>query len=136
MSAAVQSGEIDFAVLGVSDNIIPQAAEGNMRIIVILNDEVCNMAPEIPIISDYGVKSCNVFYGFKYIAIRKDTPEEIVDWLKQEINAALESDKYKAYIEQYGLVSLEPMSEEDLTAMVNEAYETYSVMMKELGMAK
>lgn len=136
VSAAVQSGEIDFAVLGVSDNIIPQAEEGNLRIIVILNNEVCNMAPDIPIISDYGVKSCDVFYGFKYIAIKKDTPDEIVEWLKQEINAALVSDKYKAYIEQAGLVSLEPMSEEELTEMVNSAYETYSTMMKELGMTQ
>ena len=136
VSAAIQSGEIDFAVLGVSDNIIPQAEAGNMRIIVILNNETCIMAPDIPIISDYGVESCDCFYGFKYIAIKKDTPDEIAEWLKQEIYAGLASDKYKAYIEQAGLISLDIMSEEELTEIVYNAYETYSAMLKELGMTE
>lgn len=133
--AAILGGVVDFGVMD-SDTAIPQVKSGELRAIALLSDETTEYLPGVPSISDYGVKDMQYFKGLKWVAIHKDTPDEIVEWLKQEINAAIQSDEYQEYLDTAGLGRVRYYSEEELTEFLKEAYNTYGEVLAQLGMAK
>ena len=59
-----------------------------------------------------------------------------MEWLKQEINAAIQSDEYQEYLDTAGLGRVRYYSEEELTEFLKEAYNTYGEVLAQLGMAK
>ena len=73
--------------------------------------------------------------GWKILAIRSDTPDEIVEWVKEQVNEVLGSDDYSEYLENNGDGAFEGlMTEEELTELVEKAYEIYGDSMKNAGL--
>jgi tripartite-type tricarboxylate transporter receptor subunit TctC len=73
--------------------------------------------------------------GWKILAIRSDTPDEIVEWVKEQVNEVLGSDDYSEYLENNGYGAFEGlMTEEELTELVEKAYEIYGDSMKNAGL--
>ena len=133
--AAILGNAVDFAVLD-SDVAVAQTSSGEMRAIALLSDETTEYLPGIPSIHDYGVTGMQYFKGLKWVAIHKDTPDEIVEWLKQEINATIQSEEYQNYLDTSGLGRVRYYSEEELTEFLTEAYKAYGDVLAELGMVK
>ena len=133
--AAILGDVVDFAVLD-SDVAVKQTQSGEMRAIALLSDETTDYLPGIPSIHDYGVTGMQYFKGLKWVAIHKDTPDEIVEWLKQEINATIQSDEYQDYLDTAGLGRIRYYSEEELTEFLKGAYKAYGDVLAELDMAK
>ena len=133
VTAALMNKEIDFAVLDTPAQL-QQASSGNVNVLLIMSDTPDPLSPDTPIIADYGVTGMDVYYSLQCIAIRKDTPDDIAEYLKQQINGSIESDAYQKYLKESGVGSMEVISEEDIEASVAKAREEYKVLLEELGL--
>ncbi len=135
VTAALLNNEIDFAVLDTPVNVTA-AAKGEVKVLMIMGDEPDPLAPEIPYIGEFGVEGMNAYFGLQCVAIRKDTPDEIVEFLKEKINTAIMSDEYQQYLVDSGIGAMEIMDEADIEAELANAMDVYAVLLEELGMIK
>ncbi len=135
VTAALLNNEIDFAVLDTPVNVVA-AEKGEVKLLMIMGDEPDPIAPEVPYIGEYGVTGMNAYFGLQCVAVRKDTPEEIVTILKDKINAAIMSDAYQQYLVDSGVGEMAIMDEADIEAELTNAREVYAVLLQELGMGK
>lgn len=132
---AVLSGEVAFGVFNEGD-IAPRIKAGELRALCVLSNEASAFFPEIPVIEDYGVTNMSTFKGLKWVAVRKDTPNEIVEWLKVKLNEAIQSEAYQAYLTQAGFGTVREYTEEEVTEIITTANAAYLEVLTELGMAK
>lgn len=130
---AILNGEVEFAIVDDTD-AISRVESGELRVLAILHDEQSRLFPDADLISDYGVEDISTFIGLKWIAIRADTPTEIVDWLKQELNAAIQSEEYQQYLETMGFGPVREYTEEELDELIATAAEDYKVVMEKVGL--
>ncbi len=133
--AALMSGEPDFIIADAPD-VLSHVESGDFRPIVILHDEKCDLYPDTPVISDYGVENMSTFVGMKWVSVRKDTPDEIVEWLKQELNAAIQTKEYQDYLEKAGFGELKEYSEEEVNEIVQTGIKDYGDVLRITGLAK
>lgn len=128
---AILNNEVDFAVVDTVDAI---KHLDELDVVVVLDETPYSGMPDTPIMSDYGVENLGLITGMKWIAVRKDTPNDIVEWLKQELNAAIQSDTYQQYLVDSGLGNVREYSEEELTSLLKDARVFYKQLMEETGM--
>ncbi|MCL2852896.1 MAG: tripartite tricarboxylate transporter substrate binding protein [Defluviitaleaceae bacterium] len=134
--AAVLNGEIDFGVIP-PHMARPNAESGATRTVIVLADEPDLMSPGIPVISEFGVNSVGRFNNTIFVSVHADTPEVIVQYLKERINTAILSDEYQDYLRQTtGIDSFDTVTEEWLTEHVSFWYETISEALEEFGLGQ
>ena len=106
--------------------------------VAIFDSEACPILPDVPVLSEYGVNDLHVITGLKWIAVRADTPEEIVDFLKEQLGAAIASQEYQEYLVTMGFLpeggTFEVMTEEEVTDIVESAGTVYKAVMEKTGM--
>lgn len=129
--AAVMGKAVDFAVVDDPDAFNGVKA-GNVRAIVIMADEKSPLFPDLPFIEEYGLENMGSFKALKWLCIKADTPDEIVEWLKQEVNAVIQSDEYQQYLETSGLGRVEYWSEEQLTEFLKQSSATCAEVIEKL----
>ena len=129
---AVLSGNVDIAINDVSV-ISKYYGTDELNILLTITEEVCEKMPEIPYASQYGLENMKSFTSPVWVVVKKETPDEIVEWVKQQINEATMSEAYQTYLETTGLLPYtEAASEDEVTAFVyatrdiyGELYEKY-----------
>lgn len=132
---AVLSGEVDVGPFNEAD-ILARINEGDVQALAALSDQRSEALPDVPAVEEYDVKDMATFKGLKWVAVRKDTPDEIVEWLKQELNKTIQSEEFQSYLEQAGFGPVRVYTEEEVTEIVMSANEIYRGILEELGMAK
>lgn len=70
------------------------------------------------------------------LAVRSDTPDDIVEWIKLKVNEATQSEEYQQYLIDNHFGKLEVYTEEEITEIARESYEVCGEMLTELGMHK
>ena len=132
---AVLNGEALFSCTDSTDAV---KYLDELDVLAIFDSVPCPILPDVPLLSDYGVEDLNVITGLKWIAVRADTPEEIVDYLKEQLSAAISSAEYQEYLVTMGFLpegeTFEVMTEEEVTAIVEEAGTVYRAVMEKTGM--
>lgn len=131
---AVLNGELDFAIL--DDNFINKYIEnGDLNGLLTLYEGPTPLLPDITPISDYGVTGMGAMVGVKFLAVHKDTPDEIAQYIKQQADAAVLSDSYRQFLESSGVGSMEDIyTEEELQATVASAVEQTKEVLTQLGL--
>lgn len=132
--AALLSGTVEFGVLDSTD-AAPRVEAGELRAIAILSDEPSGLLPDVPAITDYNVTDIGGFKGLLWVAVHKDTPDEIVEWLKVKIDEAVHSDAYQAYLKDSGRDPLPEYTEEEVTQYLKDASTAYQEVLTSLGLA-
>ena len=136
---ALLNGEIDWAILDESD-ASTRAASGEVVPLYVIaekaGDHTQSILPNIPCLSEIGVKNMKYYVGLKWIAIRKDTPNEIVEWIKQQLNKAIQSEEYQNWLETVGYGFVREYSEEEITDLIKTSYELSKGILENMGMAK
>lgn len=131
---AVLNGELDFAIL--DDNFINKYIEnGDLRGLLTLYEGPTPLLPDITPISDYGVTGMGSMVGIKFLAVHKDTPEEIAQYIKQQADSAVLSDTYQQFLLDSGVGTMEDIyTEEELQATVASAVEQTKEVLVQLGL--
>lgn len=130
---AILNGEVDFAVVNASD-AISRVEGGELKVLTILHNEKSALFPDTPIISDYGVENVGTFVGMVWVAIHADTPDEIVQWVKCQLDAATQSPEYQQYLDNMGFQHVPVYTEAELNALLATAAEEYGAVMRDIGM--
>jgi len=133
VTAALMNLEVDFAVLDTPAQL-QSAALGDVKVLLIMSDEADPLSPDTPYIGQYGVTGMDPYFSLQCIAVHKDTPEEIVTYLKQVINNSIMSEAYQDYLEKSGVGEMAIMEEAEIEARASRAREVYKQLLKELGM--
>lgn len=132
LTAAVLSGEIDFAVM--EDSVaLSYVQSGEMTPVIACTNESHYLFPDTGYLGEY-VENFVPINGVKCLAVRKDTPEEEVAWLKAQINAALASDGYQEFLENNGYAKMDIMEEEALASWLGEMAAIHEDVMRKAGL--
>ena len=132
---ALLSGEAGFIVADAPD-VMSRVQSGEVRVITVLHDQVCPLYPDAPTISKYNVNDMSTFVGLKWVAVRSDTPDNIVAWLKQELNKTIQSDEYQQYLVKQGFGKMGVYSEDEINQILATASADYGKVMKAVGLIK
>jgi tripartite-type tricarboxylate transporter receptor subunit TctC len=121
---AVQSGEVDFASLP-PHLVVPHVEGGTLRAIVVLGDSPIDLLPGVPLVSDLGIEGPERISTFQLVAVHRDTPDAIVQFITERVNAAILSDAFQEHMRQVnGVDHFATVTEEWLTDLVNMSYDT------------
>lgn len=75
--------------------------------------------------------------GIKFLAVRADTPDEIVQYIKQQANEAVMSESYQKFLSDSGVGTLDrTYSEEELAELTKSAIEQTKTVLEQLGLTK
>ena len=133
--AAVLNGEALFSCTDSTDAV---KHLDELEVVAIFDSNPCAILPGVPALGDYGVENLHVITGLKWVAVRKDTPAEIVDFLKEKIDAAVASDAYQQYLKTMGFLledgKFEPTTEAETTEIIESAGVVYKEVMEKTGM--
>lgn len=132
LTAAVLSGEIDFAVMEDSV-LLSYVQSGEMAPVMACSNEQHSLFTDTAYIGQYDDKFVPIC-GVKCVAVLKDTPEEEVQWIKAQLNAAIASDAYQNFLVSAGYGEMEVMSEEDLATWLADSLAVTKEVMKNAGL--
>lgn len=128
--AAILNGEVDFAIVDSTDAI----KNPDIRVLTIMDQNKCPLFPDAELMGDFGVSDLETFVGMKYVAIRKDVPEDIANYLKTELNRVIQSKEYQDYLVSMGFGTVREYSEEELHEIMEKAAVDYGAVMKAVGL--
>lgn len=131
---AVQNGEVEFGLM--DDNyIVPYVQNGELRALMTLYASRTPLLPEVLSMGEYGVEGLEPLVGVKIVALRKDTPDEVVEWVKQQINATILSDEYQEFLVTSGAGAMTELpQEEEITQWVSDATATWDAVLTNAGL--
>jgi tripartite-type tricarboxylate transporter receptor subunit TctC len=133
---AVLSGEVDFGLL--DDNYIPPYVKNNqLNAVMTTYSSRSALLPEVKCLGEYGVTGLEPLIGVKLLAIKAGTPENIVAWIKQQVNEAVMSDSYQQFLNSSGAGHMDRIwSEEELTKWVQDAGTLWRNVLTQAGLVK
>jgi tripartite-type tricarboxylate transporter receptor subunit TctC len=128
--SALLAGHIDFYIIDASV-VVPYIQNKQLTALMISGSDRLTKLPEVPSTEELGIRNMERFVGYTAIAVSKETPDEIVKWLKLKIDEAQQSPLYKEYLNTVvgSEDSLKHYTEEEITQMV---YSSYEAIIKEI----
>ena len=135
VETALLGGHLDFIVMDASV-IAQRVANNQMKALAVIASEENDRLPGVPCMSEYGIENVDSYQGYKWLAIRSDTPNEIVEWIKAKVNEATQTDVYQRYLEDNYFGKLDVYTEEEITEILKSSYESCEKVLDSLGMHK
>lgn len=135
--AALLGGHIDFYIVDASP-VVPRIIDNQFTGLMVVGPDRLTKASDVPSAEELGLKEMGKFVGYTTIAVSKETPDEIVDWIKYKIDEAQQSDAYFEYLNTV-VGAEEPLklyTEQEVTDMVYSTYEAIKANMEKYGMTK
>jgi tripartite-type tricarboxylate transporter receptor subunit TctC len=134
-AAALLGGHIEFAVLDYTMGL-GYVEEGQMKMLSVLGPSRDDQTPDVPSIAEYGVTGTESFGSYFWVGMHKDTPDEIFDWVAQQVIEAVNSQEYADYLAANNK-TLTPgfLTLSELDAQLQEAAETYAEAIIAAGLA-
>lgn len=130
---ALLGGHIEFMAVDSSE-VVSRLKDGIVPLMT-LSEERTEGLPDVPCAKEFGYKNM-IFVGYKWIAVRKETPDPIVKWLKQQIDEAIMNEKYQAFLMKNTGRPCKLISEKELTNIVFKSLKAYDAALKRIGMKK
>ena len=131
---ALLGGHIDIMPADLAE-VLPRIRDKQLRPLAVFAMARNAALPDVPTFKEIGYNDI-ICVAFKWVAVPKNTPSEVVDYLKEEINKAVMSDSYKAYIKELNGLEVVVRSEEELTKNLKKFREQYGQTMASIGMKK
>ncbi len=127
---ALLGGHIDAltAHLGEINNYV---TSGELKILGIYSPERFELAPDVPTIKEQGYDID--ISAVKFVAVSSKVPDEVVEVIRQEVEAAKNTDTFKAFLKA-NYSTPNDISEEDLKAQLARESEMYGGVIKELDL--
>lgn len=132
---ALQGGHIDVCTLDLAE-ALPRVNNGTLRALAVFGSQRCPSLPDVPCTEELGYKDLDYVIAFKWISVPRDTPEEIVAYLKAVFNEAVLSDTYADYIKSLNGLDTYTLTEEELTDKLKGCYDSYDGILRKIGTHK
>jgi tripartite-type tricarboxylate transporter receptor subunit TctC len=134
--AALLGGHIDFYIIDASV-AVPRIKEKQFNGLMVAGPDRLTKVPEVPNAEELGLSNMEKLVGYTTIAVSKETPDEIVNWLKLKIDEAQQSEAYTDYLKTV-VGAEEPLklyTEKEVTDMVYSTYEVITKNMVKFGLS-
>ncbi|MCI8270590.1 MAG: tripartite tricarboxylate transporter substrate binding protein [Lachnospiraceae bacterium] len=111
--AQLLGGQVD-CVIGKASTIKSYYENGDIRILAVINDERVDMFPDAPAVTEEypDFDKCLPFSSFYSVSVKKDTPQEVVDVLKDAFMAAYHTNEYQDFLANANILPLGYVGEE------------------------
>lgn len=122
---ALLSHDVTFFV--TDDSVVASRESDNqVKGIVTLSDGRSELLPEVISIDEKGITGMSAFDGISWVVVPADTPDDIYNWIKQQIDSAVASDKYQSFLTQNNYLEMQIYTEQELKDMIQHSYDTIS----------
>lgn len=128
-------GHTAFMPADLAD-VIPRMKNGQVVPLAVFGDQRNHMLPDVPSMKELGYDGTSYVVAFKWLSVPKGTPDDIVEYLQEQFNKAVMSEKYAAFINMLNGQPTYVESEEKLTAKLNSIYAKYGEIVEMIGMSK
>jgi tripartite-type tricarboxylate transporter receptor subunit TctC len=135
VKAAVLGGEVDV-YLDKLINTVGYIKDGKVKPIVVLNDERITQIEELKDTPTTVEKGFDVTIGsWRGFVVKKGTPQEVKDYLLEQMKKASETEEYKKFNEE-SLTNIREgfLGPEDFKAAMLEDYEVFDKVAKQTGL--
>lgn len=130
---AIQSNEVDFGLL--DDNyIVPYIEKGTLSGVITLHSDRTALLPNVKCLGEFGITGLEPLVGVKIVAVKADTPNNIVEWMKQQINEKALSPEYQQFLKTSGAGTIQrAYSEEELEQWIHDATKLWDEVLITAG---
>ena len=132
---AYLAGEVDFAAF--DDNLALGYEKDNPDVVtnVILGADKSVFYLDLDCIADWGYEGLDGNVIVKYLAVRSDTPAEIIDYLREKFNDAIMTDAYQQWVVEndFGDYPV-PFTPEETETTVAQIKDLYYTVFEEAGL--
>lgn len=112
---------------------VPHVKEGRLRMLVQLLPKRSSLAPEVPVLSEIGMKDLPVAVWAALVG-PPGMPQDIVERLNREFNAAMARPDVQSQMDQLGF-ALTPARPEALGALIRDQAQAYRSLARAIGMS-
>jgi tripartite-type tricarboxylate transporter receptor subunit TctC len=135
--AALLGGQIDFYVIDASV-AVPRITTHQFTGLMVASSDRLTTVPEVPSAEELGLENMGKLIGYTTIAIKKDTPDAIVNFIKEKIDTAQQSPEYREYLKTVvGTEAPLPIyTEEEITQMIYDSSEIINNNMEKYNLGK
>ena len=129
---ALISGDVDFLV---TDDSIVATREKDKQVVALitLSDRRSEVLPHIPAVEEFGVKGMGAFDAFSWVVVPAKTPDNIYNYIKQEVDKAVTSESYQDFLKKNNIVEMKKYSEQEMKDMIAASRKTISAVIELLG---
>ena len=126
---ALLSGDVTFLI---TDDSVVAAREADKQVkgIVTLSDGRSELLPDVIGIDEKGITGMGAFDGISWVVVPADTPDDLYNWIKQQIDKAVTSDEYQNFLTQNHYLEMQTYTEQELKDMIKNAYDTISKVIE------
>lgn len=135
VKAAVLGGEVDV-YLDKLINTVGYIKDEKVKPMIVLNDERVTQIPELKDTPSTVEKGFDVTIGsWRGFVVKKDTPQEVKDYLLDKMRVAHETEEYQKFNEE-SLTNIRDgfLGPEDFKAAMLEDYEMFDKVAKQTGL--
>ncbi|MDF2821062.1 MAG: transporter substrate-binding protein [Clostridiales bacterium] len=123
--AALLGGHIDVVMVSPAE-VASQVEAGELKILAVADNERLETFPDVPTLKESGY---DVVIGvWRGLAVPADTPDDVVNVLREGFSKAVAEDKFVTFMENSGL-SLAVLDEEEYTEKINREAELYKELI-------
>ena len=115
---------------------LPRLRNNQVAPLAVFGEKRSEALPDVPCLTELGYPGTGYAVAFKWISVPKNTPDDIVEYLKAEINKAVLSDGYKKFIREVNGLDTHTMTEAELTQKLKDCRKKYKEILTMTGMAK
>lgn len=134
VDAALEGNHIHIAIVPDSGANRAKFESGQMVPLVHFQKDGIEGFPEVPSASEYGVNFEN-YINYDIMVMPKDTPDEIYDYVKEQVDALLQTEEYITRKQTMGNSgNIEIFTEEELGEILYSAYDTFLEISEGAGL--
>lgn len=131
-NAALLGGHID-AMINNPSELTEQLASGQMRLLGVFSEERWPFNPDVPSFKEQGFNT--TIWQWRGLVAPKGTPVEVLDYLDDVVQKAVETADFSAYLTDNELLGAF-QDREAFKAFVDDQLAMYEIQLKELGLKK
>ncbi len=125
-------GHIDAAAAQYGE-LVNYVESGELTLIGMFSKERSEMAPDVPTITEQGYDVA--FSAIKFVAAPKDTPEEVVTYLREQFEQAKQTESFTSFLDNIKTAPCN-LSEDEIKAQLTSESEIYGELIDQLGLKK
>ena len=129
---ALLGGHVDTVAAHPAE-LVPHAESGKIRLLGVFSDERFELLPDVPTFKEKGF-DLNMSV-WKALLVPKDTPEDVVEKLRDIFGSAVKDPKFIEFLEKNSLAPIE-IDPNEIISRLNEEYESTGKVLSDIGLKK
>ena len=129
---ALLGNHIDITIADLLE-VTGRISNGTIRAIAVTGDERCGALPDVPCLKELGYDGTAYAVAWKWVQVPKDTPDEIVEYLKEKINEAIVGPEYSKFIKDLNGLDTYTLTEEEINAKIEECNEAFGAIIAQMN---